>query len=107
MLDKPSIGFSTCSDSPCTRYKQTGLLLRDQLLINKGDEFTINEFSMWRGPQQNQVNKALDETNSCKNTPKYSLYEESLKLRLRYTFVNKYIKAVDRRCAYTISRYLY
>lgn len=101
-----NIGFSTSSFSPFTRFKQTGLLLRDQLLINHGDILTINEFVMWRGPQQNKKNKLFDAILSKKHTNN-AMYEEDLKLRLRYTFVNKLMKAVDRRCSYTLTKYLF
>lgn len=102
MLGSEDIGFSTSCFSPYTRYRQTGLLLRDQLLVEEGDEFTLNEFHMWRGPQINQENELLG-----KNSFQRSETEENLKLRLSYTFVNKYVKAIDRRCVYTLTKQLY
>jgi len=106
ILDSVSVGFSTSSSSPFTRYKQTGLLLRDQLPVLEGDKFTINEFSMQRGPQNNKLKDDASSTISKNNIRKFE-YEESLKLRLNYTFVNKYTKAIDRRCIYTITKYLF
>jgi len=61
---------------------------------------------MWRGPQQNQRNKLFDAIIS-KNISQKTEYEENLKLRLRYTFVNKHTKAVNRRCAYTLTKYIF
>lgn len=106
-LDAEEIGFSTSCFSPYTRYRQTGLLLRDQLLVEEGDEFTLNEFHMWRGPQENQENKLLGINPKDKNSFQKSETEEHLKLRLRYTFVNKYVKAIDRRCVYVLPKQLY
>lgn len=83
------------------------MLLRDELLVENGDVFVINEFSMQRGPQQNPREELCDETIDCQNTLKKVRYEDNLKLRLRYTFVNKYIKAMNRRCAYTVIKYLF
>lgn len=105
ILGSVPIGFSTSSSSPFTRYKQIGLLLRDQLLVLEGDKFTINEFSMQRGPQNNELKDAS--STISKNNSKKSEFEDSLKLRLNYTFVNKYTKAIDRRCIYTITKYLF
>lgn len=99
------IGFSTSSCSPCTRYRQTGLLLRDQLIVEDGDEVIINEFHIWRGSQKNELNKLFDV--ACKSTYKGSQYEDNLKLRFRYSFVNKHIKAVDRCCVYILTKYLF
>lgn len=99
-----SIGFSTSCYSPHTRYRQTGLLLRDQLMIFQGDEFIINEFHMWRGPQ---INNPFENTTSCKIYNNSLHDEENLKFRLRYTFVNNIMKAIDRRCAYTIIKDLF
>lgn len=79
------------------------MLLRDQLLVENGDVFEINEFCMLRGPQQNPKKETID----CQNTLKRFRYEENLKLRLRYTFINKYVKAMNRRCAYTVIKYLF
>lgn len=101
MLDAVPIGFSTSSFSPNTRYAQTGLLLRDQLIVREGDDFIINEFHMWRGPQENEENKLFEGT-VCENTCNKKAFEENLKIRLSYTFVNKYNKAIDRRCAYIL-----
>lgn len=106
ILDNVSVGFSTSSGSPFTRYKQIGLLLRDQLLVIEGDKFIINEFIMQRGPQDNK-SKYDPSTTIYENTSKKSVCEDSLKLRLNYTFVNKYTKAIDRRCIYTITKYLF
>lgn len=105
-LEPQPIGFSTSSFSPNTRYAQTGLLLRDQLIIKEGDEFFINEFHIWRGPQENTENKSL-EGIVVGNTLKITTCDENLKIRLRYTFVNKYNKAIDRRCAYIITKKLF
>lgn len=82
------------------------MLLRDQLLVNEGDEFTIDEFIMWRGPQKNEENKLFDSVIR-KNIYNKSMYEENLKLRLRYTFVNKFMTAIDRRCTYTLTKYMF
>lgn len=98
------IGFSTSCFSPHTGYQQTGLLLRDQLLVVQGDEFILNEFHMWRGPQvNNPFENSIASNSSCNN----SLQEENLKLRLRYTFINQFMKAIDRRCAYTLIKNLF
>ncbi|XP_060847189.1 protein arginine N-methyltransferase 1-like [Rhopalosiphum padi] len=103
--DDIQIGFSTSSYSPYTRFRQTGLLLRDQLLVEQGDKFKINEFHMWRGPQQNQI--LVGEDTITKSTRDKCGPEENLKLRLNYTFVNKYTKAINRRCAYTLVKQLF
>lgn len=105
-LDGKKIGFSTSCYSPHTRYRQTGLLLRDQLLVVEGDEFIINEFHMWRG-KQNLVNNPFEKTTVSKSSSNNSPDEENIKLRLRYTFVNTYMKAIDRRCAYTLTKQLF
>jgi len=105
--DDDPLGFSTSSHSPSTRHKQTGLLLRDQLLVNENDEFIINEFCMWRGPQSNQGNTPSNETTNNEIICLRSAYEENLKLRLMYTFVNEQTKAINRRCAYTVTKYLF
>ncbi|VVC44125.1 Protein arginine N-methyltransferase,S-adenosyl-L-methionine-dependent methyltransferase [Cinara cedri] len=105
--DTVQIGFSTSCYSPFTRYRQTGLLLRDQLLVNNGNEFMINELHIWRGPQTNLINKLFDRIVSRKSSLKSCTYEQDLKIRLRYTFVNKYTKAVDRRCIYILNKHLY
>lgn len=107
ILDDLSIGFSTSSFSPFTRFKQSGLLLRDQLIIQSGDLFTINEFTMWRGPQKDKLNKQFDQQIINKNTCDRSNYDECLKLRLRYSFINEYMKATDRQCAYTLNKYVF
>lgn len=101
------IGFSTSCFSPYTRYRQTGLLLRDQLLVVQGDEFTINEFHMWRGPQKNQVDNPFENATVNESSKDRSQQEENIKLRLRYTFVNQFMKAIDRRCAYTLTKQLF
>lgn len=80
-------------------------MLRDQLLVEEGDQFVLNEFIMIRGPKGE--NKQFEITNNCESTSKKSEYEDSLQLRLCYTFINKYTKAIDRRCAYTVTKYLY
>lgn len=103
--DDLQIGFSTSSFSPYTRFRQTGLMLRDQLLVEQGDKFRINEFRMWRGPQQSEANMLIGEIT--KSTRNRFGPEENLKLRLRYTFVNKYTKAINRRCAYTLVKQLF
>ncbi|XP_027840234.2 uncharacterized protein LOC114121922 [Aphis gossypii] len=103
--DDLQIGFSTSSYSPYTRFRQTGLLLRDQLLVEQGDKFKINEFHMWRGPQQNQI--IVGEDTITKSTCDRYGQEENLKLRLNYTFINQYTKAINRRCAYTLSKQLF
>jgi len=97
-----NIGFSTSSFSPYTRFKQTGLLLRDQLLIFNGDKFTINEFTMWRGPQINQENKQFD--TIYQKTCKYLKYEENLKIRFKYSFTGKNNRAINRGCVYTVQK---
>lgn len=107
MLESEEIGFSTSCFSPYTRYRQTGLLLRDQLLVEEGDEFILNEFHMWRGPQEYQDNRLRGVNFKNKNSFQRSETEENLKLRLRYTFVNKHIKAIDRRCVYTLNKQLF
>jgi len=33
--------------------------------------------------------------------------DENLKLRLRYSFANKNIKVIDRRCAYILIKHLF
>lgn len=104
-IDDLQIGFSTSSYSPYTRFRQTGLLLRDQLLVEQGDKFKINEFHMWRGPQQNQI--LVGEDTITKSTCNRYGQEENLKLRLNYTFVNQYTKAINRRCAYTLTKQLF
>lgn len=101
-----SIGFSTSSFSPYTRYRQTGLLLRDELIVRQGDEFKINEFHMWRGPQLGLENKLFKRTSNA-NIYKKIENDENLKLCLKYTFVNKIIKAIDRRCAYVLVKHLF
>lgn len=103
--DDLQIGFSTSSYSPYTRFRQTGLLLRDQLLVEQGDKFKINEFHMWRGPQQNQI--LVGEDTITKSTCNRHGSEENLKLRLNYTFVNQYTNAINRRCAYTLVKQLF
>lgn len=75
------------------------------MIVEEGDEVIINEFLMWRGPQKNKLNKLFDAV--CNSTCKTSQYEENLKLRLRYTFVNKHIKAVNRCCIYTLTKHLF
>lgn len=100
ILENTAIGFSTSCYSPHTRYRQTGLLLRDELVLEKDDIFIINDFRIWRGPNQH---KADNETiNTLKSSD-----EENLKLRLKYTFVNKHMEAIDRRCAYTLIKHLF
>jgi len=79
-------------------------LLRDQLLIKQGDEFKLNDFHMWRGPQKQE--NTLHETIGDNHVKEFD-YSENLKLRLQYTFVNKYTNAVNRRCAYILERNLY
>lgn len=106
-LDEIQIGFCTSSFSPFTRFRQTGLLLRDQLLVNNEDEFIINELHIWRGPQKNSTNKLLDKIICSKNYYGNSNYEQSLKFRLSYTFKNKYIQATNRRCLYTLNKHLF
>jgi len=109
-IDDLQIGFSTSSYSPFTRFRQTGLLLRDQLLVEQGNKFIINEFRMWRGPQttqQTQKTMSVGEKTITKSTSNRFGPEENLKLRLRYTFVNKYTKANNRRCAYTLTKQLF
>jgi len=106
-IDDLQIGFSTSSFSPYTRFRQTGLLLRDQLLVEQGDKFIINEFRMWRGPQQSQQTMLVGENTIIKSTCNRFGPEENLKLRLRYTFINKNTKAINRRCAYTLAKQLY
>ncbi|XP_025196022.1 probable protein arginine N-methyltransferase 1.2 [Melanaphis sacchari] len=103
--DDLQIGFSTSSYSPFTRFRQTGLLLRDQLLVEQGDKFKINEFYMWRGPQQKQ--KLVGENIITKSTRNRYGPEENLKLRLNYTFINQHIKAINRHCAYTLVKQLF
>ncbi|XP_060858397.1 uncharacterized protein LOC132935795 [Metopolophium dirhodum] len=105
--DDLQIGFSTSSFSPYTRFRQTGLLLRDQLLVEQGDKFKINEFRMWRGPQQSQKTMLVGEDTINKSTCNRFGPEENLKLRLRYTFINKKTKAINRRCAYTLAKQLF
>lgn len=117
LSDDVQIGFSTSCFSPHTRYRQTGLLLRDQLIVNQGDEFIINDFSMWRGHQENKMWKNYDSKNKSKDKlfQKISTirikdkpsHDENLKLRLKYTFVNKHMKAINRRCAYTLKKELF
>lgn len=52
---------------------------------------------MWRGPQKNQIRQRKNlEKEKQEN-------EESLKMRLNYTFVNNYFKVINRRCAYTLT----
>lgn len=106
-LDDVQIGFCTSSFSPFTRYKQTGLLLRDQLLVNNGDRFILNELHIWRGPQKNSINKMFDRIISSKNYYGNSNYEQNLKFRLSYTFMNKYIQATNRQCLYILNKYLF
>lgn len=59
---------------------------------------------MWRGPQ-NQDN-TLHETVDNVLLKKFD-YSENLKLRLQYTFVNKCMSALNRRCAYILERGLF
>lgn len=106
-IDDIQIGFSTSSYSPYTRFRQTGLLLRDQLLVEQGDKFKINEFRMWRGPQLSQKTMLVGEDTINKSTCNRFGPEENLKLRLRYTFINKKTKAINRRCAYTLVKQLF
>jgi len=106
-IDELQIGFSTSSFSPYTRFRQTGLLLRDQLLVEQGDKFKINEFRMWRGPQQSQKTMLVGENTITKSTCTRFGPEENLKLRLRYTFINNKTKAINRRCAYTLVKQLF
>lgn len=105
MVGGHKVAFSTSSYSSFTRYKQTGLLLRDQLLVENKNEFIINEFYMWRGPQQNGNNKLFEIITVGKSPYDKSKYEQNLKLRLCYTFVNQYMKAINRRCVYTLSNH--
>lgn len=104
ILDNTEIGFSTSCFSPHTRYRQTGLLLQDQLIVEQNDIFIINDFRMWRG-SQNRPYKPYNK-NIAKTCLK-SRNEENLKLRMRYTFVNRHMKVVDRCCAYTLIKDLY
>jgi len=106
-IDDLQIGFSTSSFSPYTRFRQTGLLLRDQLLVEQGDKFKINEFRMWRGPQKSENTMLVGEDTITKSTCNRFGPEENLKLRLRYTFINKKTKAINRRCAYTLAKQLF
>lgn len=82
-------------------------MLRDQLLIEEGDEFIINEFRMWRGPQKIQTNNLNGEVAIINSTCNRFGQEENLNIRLRYTFVNKCIKVINRRCAYTLVKQLF
>lgn len=77
-------------------------MLRNQLIIEQKDNFVIKEFYIWRGPQQDQANKLHDRASR-------KLEDENLKLQLRYTFVNIYIKAVNvnRHCIYTFKKMLF
>lgn len=59
---------------------------------------------MWRGPQINNPFENRTCNNICNNSRRE---EENLKFRLRYTFVNKIMKTIDRRCAYTLVKDLF
>lgn len=102
-LDRNKIGFSTSSYSSFTRYKQTGLLLRDQLLVENKNEFIINEFYMWRGPQENGKNELFEKITAGRSLYDKIKYERNLKLRLSYTFENQHMKVLNRRCVYCLT----
>lgn len=61
---------------------------------------------MWRGPQENGNNELFERITAGKSPCDKIKYDQNLKLRLSYTFVNQHMKVFNRRCVYCLTNRL-
>ncbi|XP_050528964.1 uncharacterized protein LOC126898708 [Daktulosphaira vitifoliae] len=110
-----SIGFSTSSFSPKTRYRQCGLLLDQELIVEKGDTFK-GFICIWREQRNKNISKKNSDKmcNCCKNNPSTNLENSLIHLRneylnisLKYSFKNKHMANSDVVCQYELLRQIF